>query len=146
MQGIYICVKSGEAPYEILKSQNYFPRVENCKKWWLKFRVCDFIFSRFDSNQRDRRIKYSCNIRNYSKYIRDVFHCVGGLVVPKLLDWLKLHFITAGRLFDDLMKEEQPESKTTYWDTVGWPEVDWDTIGWPEVDWDLASQPHCPHS
>lgn len=53
------------------------------------------------------------------KYIRGVFHYVGGLVVPKLLDWLKLHFITAGRMFDDLMKEEQPENKSTYWDTVG---------------------------
>lgn len=43
---------------------------------------------------------------------------VGGLVVPKLLDWLRIHFTTAGRMFDDLMREEQPENKSTYWDTI----------------------------
>jgi hypothetical protein len=42
----------------------------------------------------------------------------GGLVVPQLLEWLKIHFTTAERMFGDLVKEEQPEHRSTYWDTV----------------------------
>ncbi|XP_048762132.1 nuclear pore complex protein Nup85-like [Ostrea edulis] len=43
---------------------------------------------------------------------------VGDLVIPQLLEWLKIHFTMAERMFGELVREEQPEHKSTYWATI----------------------------